>query len=258
MSVLFVGDALVHYEVLGRGRPVVFLHTWGASWRYWAPSMQALSASYRSYALDLYGSGETSHASHLYDVEAQADLVAAFMDEMGLRRAALIGHGLGALVALLLGKSRPDRVARLMIVGIPLDHRQLAERLRRQSLPDLLGWLANGRLETLKLLVDADKADPAALAASVVGEDVRSAMHSVQSAGIPLLLVYGASDPLSHLEGLPPAGEIRTIQLEDAGHFIQLDDAPRFQRLLVDFLAADSGTDVQGLQVKDEWRRRVR
>jgi pimeloyl-ACP methyl ester carboxylesterase len=33
----------VHYEVLGRGRPLIFLHGWVGSWRYWIPVMQAAS-----------------------------------------------------------------------------------------------------------------------------------------------------------------------------------------------------------------------
>ncbi|MCK7519753.1 MAG: hypothetical protein MZV64_19525 [Ignavibacteriales bacterium] len=32
---------IVHYEVLGRGRPVIFLHGWVGSWKYWIASMQS-------------------------------------------------------------------------------------------------------------------------------------------------------------------------------------------------------------------------
>ena len=53
MSVIVLGSDIVHYEVLGRGRPLLFLHGWVGSWRYWIPSMQAASISYRTYALDL-------------------------------------------------------------------------------------------------------------------------------------------------------------------------------------------------------------
>jgi CheY-like chemotaxis protein len=37
----YFGWEIVHYEVLGRGRPLIFLHGWIGSWRYWIPSMQS-------------------------------------------------------------------------------------------------------------------------------------------------------------------------------------------------------------------------
>ena len=43
MSALTLDGDLVHYEVLGRGgRPVILLHGWIGSWRYWIPVMQQL------------------------------------------------------------------------------------------------------------------------------------------------------------------------------------------------------------------------
>ena len=53
MSVILLNQSIVHYEALGRGRPIVFLHGWVGSWRYWISSMQVASTSYRAYALDL-------------------------------------------------------------------------------------------------------------------------------------------------------------------------------------------------------------
>ena len=60
MSALIVEDEVVHYEVLGRGRPLIFVHGWLGSWRYWIPTMQALSSEYRTYALDLWGFGDSA------------------------------------------------------------------------------------------------------------------------------------------------------------------------------------------------------
>jgi hypothetical protein len=51
---------------------------------------------------------------------------------------------------------------------------------------------------------------------------------------------------------------MQTIILDQTGHFPMLDDAPRFNRLLSDFLALESGESPRDLQLKDEWKRRVR
>jgi len=77
VSALIIDDELVHYEVLGRGRPLIFVHGWLGSWRYWIPTMQVASAEYRAYALDLWGFGDTAKVPARYTLDAQADLVKA-------------------------------------------------------------------------------------------------------------------------------------------------------------------------------------
>ena len=50
MSAIILDGSMVHYEALGRGRPIVFLHDWVGSWRYWVNAMQVASTSFRAYA----------------------------------------------------------------------------------------------------------------------------------------------------------------------------------------------------------------
>src|SRR5512135_880678 len=119
MSVIILDEAIVHYEALGRGRPIVFLHGWVGSWRYWMPSMQVASTSFRAYALDLYGYGDTTHDPLAYTLERQAGLLAAFLDEMGIGKVAIVGHGLGALVGFRFAGLRPGSVDRIMAVSTP-------------------------------------------------------------------------------------------------------------------------------------------
>jgi len=96
MSVVILQDEIVHYEVLGRGKPLIFLHGWVGSWRYWIPSMQAASMSFRTYALDLWGFGDSAKVPNYYSLDQQVNLLDKFLQEMGIGKVALIGHGLGA------------------------------------------------------------------------------------------------------------------------------------------------------------------
>jgi len=120
MSAITIDDDLVHYEVLGRGRPVILLHGWLGSWRYWLPAMRHLSMKYRTYALDLWGFGDSGRNTARYNFEAQVALIGQFMERMGISKAALIGHDLGAAVAAQFAVKHPDRVPRLMTVCPPL------------------------------------------------------------------------------------------------------------------------------------------
>ncbi len=99
MSAITINGDLVHYEVLGRGRPVVLLHSWLGSWRYWVPAMQQLSVKYRTYAVDLWGFGGSGKNKFYYSIDGQVDTLQKFIDRMGIPKAVFVGHGLGAAVA---------------------------------------------------------------------------------------------------------------------------------------------------------------
>jgi pimeloyl-ACP methyl ester carboxylesterase len=120
MSAITIENDLVHYEVLGRGRPVILLHGWLGSWRYWIPAMQQLSAKYRTYALDLWGFGDSGKDERHYDFAAQVMLLEQFMEKMGIAKAALVGHSLGAAISVRYAAQHPEQVPRLMVVSPPL------------------------------------------------------------------------------------------------------------------------------------------
>ncbi|WP_119068833.1 alpha/beta fold hydrolase [Aggregatilinea lenta] len=120
MSAITVEGDLIHYEVLGRGRPVILVHGWLGSWRYWIPAMSQLSTKYRTYAIDLWGFGDSGKDPRHYDFASQVLLIDQFMTRMGIAKAALIGHDLGAAVISRFAMTWPDRVPRLMAVSPPL------------------------------------------------------------------------------------------------------------------------------------------
>jgi len=120
MSAITIDGDLVHYEVLGRGRPVILLHGWLGSWRYWIPLMQQLHLKYRVYAIDLFGFGDSGKNPKKYTIDEQMKLLDAFMQELGIPKAAFVGHGFGAMVIISYATKYPDRVARALMANLPL------------------------------------------------------------------------------------------------------------------------------------------
>ena len=81
--------------------------------------MQVTSTSYRAYALDLWGFGDTAHNTLNYSLEQQANLLDRFLNEMGIGKIALVGHGLGALVGMSFATRFPQSVDRMMAISCP-------------------------------------------------------------------------------------------------------------------------------------------
>ncbi len=263
MSAILLNKAIIHYEALGRGRPIVFLHGWVGSWRYWISSMQVASTSFRAYALDLYGYGDTTHDPLNYSLDKQAALLSGFLDELGIGKIAIVGHSLGALVGFYFAAQQPASVDRIMAVNCPLDFNSIHTRLKTASAAsELVDWLSDRSPESLSALSDASKTDPRAVAASMNSFQSDGLFSTLRSSEVPCLLVYGENDAAIHVpevESIESFGlNMHQINLEDSGHFPMMDGAARFNRLLTDFLALDSGLSPRELQLKEEWKRRVR
>jgi pimeloyl-ACP methyl ester carboxylesterase len=156
MSAITVGGDLVHYEVLGRGRPVILIHGWVGSWRYWIPTMQQLHLKYRVYALDLFGYGDSAKNPERYTIDHQVKMMIEFMDQLGLPKAAMIGHGLGAQVIAEFATLYPDRVARVLMSSAPLfDPGNLDTRV----LPGQQVLLTTNSFDVKKAISDAESAN---------------------------------------------------------------------------------------------------
>jgi len=263
MSAVVIGKGLVHYEVIGRGKPLVFIHGWLGSWRYWVPAMEELSARYRTYALDLWGFGDSDRLSERYTIEAYVHLLGDFLDNLGVgvRRPTLVGHALGGIVALEFAAQAPGLIDRVMGVSVPLVgaaiHRPLATFSGNE---DALARLAARRANFPEVELEVRKTDVSAVTGSTHSAIVNDVGRLLSSPSVPVLLVHGRDDPFI----APPQQEflqrrdsnMRTISLNGTGHFPMLEERSKFNRLLMDFL--DAGDDLGSLKLKEEWQRRQR
>lgn len=224
--------------------------------------MQALSAEYRTYALDLWGFGDSGKAPARYTLEAQADLLASFMEQLGILKAAFVGHGLGGAVVARFALKHPEWADRLMAVSVPVRGAAVSSRLLGSTPANLLDWLLGKDPALEPINREAAKGDPLAIETGLRGVMELELRQELKLLSAPYLLVYGEKD----LMILPPEeawqsgldGNIHSIGLEESRHFPMLDEAAKFNRLLADFLALRSGASLTELGLKEEWRRRMR
>lgn len=259
MSITTVGNHLIHYEVLGRGKPLIFIHGWLGSWRYWWPSMQAMSSQYRSFAFDLWGFGDSSKAPEQYTIDAFVEMLHQFIDTLGVAPpVVLIGHSLGGVVATQYTIKYPDSVDKVITVALPISGNQLNSKLTNTDPDTFINKVvkANGFSEVDTEIRKTDLAAFNQLAGEITSKDYAPDLELFPR---PLLMLHGGQDlivaqpteDMQHSEG-----SRFYVTLDECSHFPMLQEKAKFNRLMLDFIIA--GDDLTELAPKEYWQRRTR
>lgn len=259
MSSITTDQGSVHYEVYGRGKPVILLHGWLGSWGLWQETMAYLAGSYRTYALDFWGFGESGKKRATYAVQDFVSLVDQFMEQLGIARAPLVGHSMGGTVSLLVAKQYPERVGKVVVAGSPIVGSSLAMLLKLAGyrpvaflLFNLMGpfraWMKyyySRRICTDPRFPDMMDRDLSRTTlesflrsiASLRRTDLRPFLNQIK---IPAMGFYGDRDKVVHplqwqpmQQGMPQA---RIERFPNAGHFMMLEEPGPFGQKLKDFL----------------------
>ncbi len=267
MSAVVIDGGLVHYEAFGRGLPVLFLHGWLGSWRYWMSTMEAISDKNRTYAVDLWGFGDSDKSKERYTVADYVALVDKFIENRGVGEVpvTIIGHALGAVVALAYVAQYPERVNKLMTISLPMQPENIDRKVFENNNSSVVSKMMWWRQQTPHKEVQSEMEKTAAGAitaslASLNQVDPHELIRHIAENGKVLLAVYGEKDdvvdpiPLQTLDNRWP--NVRPIGLSESKHFPMLEEATKFQRLLKDFLEVTD--DLTTLELKEEWRRRTR
>jgi pimeloyl-ACP methyl ester carboxylesterase len=117
-----VQDVSLYVEDEGSGTPVVLLHGWPDTSQLWRNQIPVLAAAgYRVIAPDLRGFGRSDKPLGVDDYVEEKLIgdVLGLMDRLGLDRAHVVGHGWGAYLAWMLAIQTPERVGRLVVLGVP-------------------------------------------------------------------------------------------------------------------------------------------
>ncbi|HZE97009.1 MAG TPA: alpha/beta fold hydrolase [Planctomycetota bacterium] len=114
-----VDGAEVAYAQQGRLAlpPLVLLHGWGASHKFWKYCYSAFAPRWRVIAPDLVGFGLSEKPRRDYSIEALSDWLGKFLDSLHLDRVVLVSHSMGATIGLQYALSHPERLNKLAVVN---------------------------------------------------------------------------------------------------------------------------------------------
>jgi pyruvate dehydrogenase E2 component (dihydrolipoamide acetyltransferase) len=158
------GKALRVAETHGEGAPIVLLHGFGADLNNWLFNIGELAAAGPVIALDLPGHGGSDKDVGDGSIEALSRAVAGALRALGVERAHLVGHSLGAAVAMRLALDHPALAQSLVLiapVGLP----------GAAVSPEFLdGFVEAERARDLKRALEMLVADPALISREMVDD----------------------------------------------------------------------------------------
>jgi pimeloyl-ACP methyl ester carboxylesterase len=112
--------ATIHVRIGGQGPAVVLLHGFGNTGDMWAPMAADLAHDHRVVVPDLRGMGLSSHPADGYDKKTQAADIRSVLTQLGIDRAAVVGHDIGATVAYAYAARYLDKTDRLVVMDAPV------------------------------------------------------------------------------------------------------------------------------------------
>jgi pimeloyl-ACP methyl ester carboxylesterase len=128
---LIAGDVTLHVVQWGeQGPPVVCLHGITANAFCFQAFADELASDHRVIAYDLRGRGDSDKPEDEYSVPIHAADLLHLIDELGLERPVVLGHSLGALIALYFAARYPESLSKLILIdaGAPLPWKTAAEQ----------------------------------------------------------------------------------------------------------------------------------
>jgi non-heme chloroperoxidase len=111
----------LHYAQRGNrgGEAILFLHAYTDSWFAFSRVLALLSPSFHAFAPDERGHGDSDKPECCYTADDFTSDVDAFMDEVGIEEATLVGDSSGGMIAQRVTLEYPHRVRRLVLMGSP-------------------------------------------------------------------------------------------------------------------------------------------
>lgn len=190
----------LHVEAHGQGSALLLTHGFGATSRMWDEQVEEFTNRHQLILWDLPGHGE-SPAPDALAPEALVRHMAAILDGEKIRRAVLVGLGLGGLLSLRFWRAHPDRVRGLILIGTQPGLRSAATR----ALANVPVEAQAKALEThgLDALEGGAEADPrlhananalAAVARALLIQTDTGALPWLAEIDVPTLILAGGDD----------------------------------------------------------------
>jgi 3-oxoadipate enol-lactonase len=257
-----LNKCIINYTERGlpQGIPVVFVHGFPFDHTMWEPQMKALPNHFRAITYDVRGHGGSDVGDGQYTIEFFVDDLIALLDHLVIEKAILCGLSMGGYIALRAYERHPMRFKALVLCDTRSEADTNEGRIKRSATlktvkTDGVGVFAD---EFVKAIFDPEtfqthpetvesikrtirSTSPIGISGAALALAARTDTTGVLSKiQVPTLILVGEHDKLAP----PSASETMQRQItgselqmiRKAGHMSNLENAPEFNKHLIDFL----------------------
>jgi pimeloyl-ACP methyl ester carboxylesterase len=260
------GGVRIHYQEIGSGPAVLFLHGGGpgaTGWGNFSRNAPIVGKDHRAIVIDLPQFGQSAKVTIAQAPLAyNAKVIAGFLDALKLDQVSLIGNSLGGGSAAKFAIDYPDRVQRLVLMGASGHGPSAFTPTPNDGIRQMVRYYDNPSPERMRAIIEALVFDPKLITddlvrmryeASIDGdildlqrkgrpprsEDLATELSRVMA---PTLLIWGREERFSTLEHalffLRRIPKADLVVLAGCGHWVQWERPDAFNRLVLDFLGA--------------------
>ncbi|MCL6693025.1 alpha/beta fold hydrolase [Pseudomonas sp. R3.Fl] len=261
---LRIGDCTINYHDQGKGEPILLIHGSGpgvTAWANWRGVIPELSARARVIAPDMLGFGYTQcPAGRRLDPDAWVKQLTGLLDALDIASVSVVGNSFGGAIALALAQRHPQRVKRLVLMGSAGLSFPITEGLEKvwgyqpslQAMGELMGVFAYDHSlindDLVRMRYEASIRDDVQSRFAQLFPAPRQ--QGVEMLAVPeaalrelpqqTLIIHGRDDRVIPLEvserllRLIPHAQLHVFG--ECGHWVQIERARDFTRLLIDFL----------------------
>jgi pimeloyl-ACP methyl ester carboxylesterase len=251
----------IDYQVYGKGEPaVVLIHGWSCDANYWRAQLDPLKAKYRTITVNLAGHGASAKNRTDWSMANFGEDVAAVVRQEQPQRVVLVGHSMGAVVALEAARRLGDKVAGIIAVDSlksigqpPISAAEIEMRLK----PFRADFIGRTRefVTTSFFTPDADPtfvrkvAEDMSLAppevavgamASVLKMDLAPVVAEIH---VPVVAINADRTPTDEARIQKTLPGFRAIVLENTGHFLMMEKPQQFNPVLLREIEAMAGNN---------------
>jgi pimeloyl-ACP methyl ester carboxylesterase len=108
-------EGQIHYRVEGNGKPLLLLHKVGLSSDQYTEMFPFLGSSHSTIAIDILGCGNSDQPPHKYSIQEYTRNIIHVLDAMGIQKTNVVGHLLGASLAVEMAAIFPERVDKVVL-----------------------------------------------------------------------------------------------------------------------------------------------
>jgi 3-oxoadipate enol-lactonase len=263
-QILTTKDGRFGYEASGapERRVLVFLHGIGGAARAWRGQLEHFGEHYHAVAWDMPGYGQSARLDTV-SITTLAAALQDFLIQIGARRPILVGHSIGGMIVQEWLLTHPQAAAAVVLAQTspafgkpdgdwqksflearlgPLDRGETMASLAPSLVKELVGDNPDesGMALARDCMASVPEATYRATMLALMGFDQRGALKNI---AVPTLVLSGSKDKnapapmMSKMASYIPSAEY--VELEGAGHLVNLERPAAFNAALDQFLKAD-------------------